>query len=296
MEHLPKVSVIIPVYNREKFIRETVESVLTQTYPRIEVVAVDDGSTDGSRAILESFGDRIRLLEHPGRINRGQSAAINVGLRATQGEYVAIIDSDDVWAPIKIARQVAVIHGSDYGLVYCNGDYIDENGKLLNRIFNEHHRENNRPEEVLLNCYFNVPSSSLIRRTAMEAAGEFDESLRSAQDHDMAIRLAEVTKLYYLAEPLWYYRRHPDTQSGRHADRRWLLGFVILDKAYKRYPYSLRIRNKRRAVLHFRLGQCYLETKQYLRATFHFMLAGLLDLSRALRVCVRREKISSPHS
>ena len=295
-QRLPKVSVIIPVYNRDEFVRETVESALNQTYPHFEVVAIDDGSTDGSRRVLESFGGRITILEHPGRVNRGQSAAINLGLRATENEYVAILDSDDLWAPNKIKRQIEALHGTEYGLVYCNGYNINEAGEVLYPIFYDHHRENNRPEDVLLNCYFNVPSNSLISRGALEAAGEFDEGLRSAQDHDMAIRLAEVTRLCYLPEPLWYYRRHQNTQSGRHADRRWRLGFVILANACRRYPYPLAVRNKRRAVLHFRLGQCLMEKGERLKAAFHFALAGLLDLPRALRVGLGREKVSSHHS
>jgi hypothetical protein len=166
----------------------------------------------------------------------------------------------------------------------------------LYRIFSENHVEQNNPERLLLDCYFNLPSNSLIRRNAIEKAGPFDEALRSAQDHDMAIRLAEVTRLAYIDEPLWYYRRHPSSQSGLHAKRRWQAGFTILEKACKRYPYPKKICRKRKSVLNFRMGQCFLEEKKNLNALIHFLKAGILDPIRSLKVISGKEKISSPHS
>jgi glycosyltransferase involved in cell wall biosynthesis len=297
MEKVPKVAVIIPVYNRERLIDETIKSVLAQTYPNIEVIAVDDGSTDNSRKVLESFGNKIRVLEHPGRVNNGQSAAINLGIRSTESEYVAILDSDDLFAPKKIERQVEYLQKKrNVGLVYCNGYYINEEGRVLYRIFPEGHAEKNNPEHVLLDCYFSLPSNSLIRRRAIEKAGSFDESMRSAQDHDMAIRLAEVTRLAYIDEPLWYYRRHPSSQSGVHAKRRWQVGFTILEKACKRYPYPKKIYRKRKAVLNFRMGQCFLEEKKHLNSLIHFLKAGIHDPVRSLKVIFGKEKTSSPHS
>ena len=291
---LPKVTVIIPCYNRGKFIRETLDSTLSQTYRDLEIVAVDDGSTDDTREILESYGKKIRILEHPGRVNKGQSAAINLAMRSTQSKYVAILDSDDIWAPKKIEKQVEFLEKyPDIGLVYANGFDIDDNGKILYKRIQPGHVETNDPGRVLLECHFNIPSNALVLRTVIEAAGDFDESMRSAQDHDMAIRLAEITRLAYLDESLWYYRRHSDTQSMLR--RRWEIGFRILDKASKRYPYSFSIKRKRLADLHFRLGQCLIEGKEYLHAMEHFILAGLFDPIRAINVIIGRERISGPH-
>ena len=291
-----KVAVIIPAYNRERYIRATINSVLNQTYPNIDIIVVDDGSTDNTLRILNEFEKKIRLLQHPGGINKGQSAAINLGMRESESEYVAILDSDDLFHPKKIQLQVEYLERNpDVGLVYSNGVAIDESGNYLYTMFEQGHRELNKPEMVLLDCYFNVPSNSLVRRTAFEQAGEFDEMLRSAQDHDMAIRLAEVTSLAYLDEVLWFYRRHSATQSEQNADRRWKLGFVILDKAAKRYPYSSKIKRKRRAVLHFRLGQCFLEQKNMVRALLHFSLAGILDPMRSVYVLTGKEHITGNH-
>ena len=132
MNPKPKVSVIIPCYNRERYIAKTVESVLNQTYPHIELVVVDDGCTDNSRMILEQYKNSVRILEHPGRINKGQSAAINLGIRSSSSEYVAILDSDDLFAPEKIEKQVNFLEANlGIGLVYANGHAVDENGNIL---------------------------------------------------------------------------------------------------------------------------------------------------------------------
>lgn len=296
VEETSRVTVVIPCYNRERFIRETLESALSQTYPNLEIVAIDDGSTDGTRKILEDYGGRIRILEHPGRTNKGQSAAINLGIRSTKGNYIAILDSDDLWAPEKIERQVEFLEKNpDVGLVYVNGFAVDEEGKTLYMLFRPGHVEPNSPGRVLLECHFSVPSNALVRRSDFEMAGEFDETMRSAQDHDMAIRLAEVTKLAYLDELLWYYRRHLYTQSQKHSRRRWQTGFKILSKACERRPYGLNIRRRRLAVLNFRLGQCLIEEKRFGQAAARFTIAGLLDPLRAIKVLAGLERRGSPH-
>jgi glycosyltransferase involved in cell wall biosynthesis len=293
---LPRVSVIIPCYNRERFIRETVDSALSQTYPNIEVVIIDDGCTDGSRMILEGYKKRIRILQHISRANKGQSASINLAIQLTDSEYIAILDSDDMWFPKKIEVQVKALENNrDIGLVYANGFAIDEHRNKLYQLFQQGHIEINNPDRVLLECYFHVPSNALVRRTAFSLAGEFDESMRSAQDHDMAIRLAEVTKLAYIEEPLWYYRRHSNTQSWKHSKRRWKTGFKILKKARKRHHYHSNIFLKRLAVLNFRLGQCLIEERRYTSAAIRFLVAGMLDPLRAMRVLLGKERRTGLH-
>lgn len=292
----PKVTVIIPCYNREDFIVQTVESVLDQTYPNIELIVVDDGCTDSSRQILEGYDKRIILLNHPGRANKGQSAAINLGLRKASGEYVAILDSDDLFAFEKIEKQVAFLEcHPEVGLVYSNGHAIDEKGERLYRFYRPSHDEPSDPNRVLLDCYFLMPNNSLVRRKVLEEAGEFDESLRSGQDHDMAIRISEVARLAFFDEDLFYYRRHPNSISFKNAKLRWKNGFRILRKAIGRYPYRWSTIRRRSAVLCFRLGQCFLEERRYVAAGGNFLAAGLLDPFRSLKVLAGRERAGSPH-
>jgi glycosyltransferase involved in cell wall biosynthesis len=296
MKPLPKVTVIIPCYNRGKFIAETVESVLSQTYSNVELVVVDDGCTDNSREVLEPYADRIRILEHPGRVNCGQSAALNLGIRSSESDYVAFLDSDDLFAPDKIEKQVRFFEEHpQFGLVYANGHAIDENGNVIFRFYGKNHKEESDPNRVLLDCYFLLPNNALLRRDVLAKSGLFDESLRSAQDHDLAIRVAEVTKIAYLDECLFSYRRHPDSISYRNAKLRWSNGYKILKNARSRYRYRLSTLLGRLAVLNFRLGQCYREEGNYLKAVPLFIAAGLCDPLRSLSVLLGREKSTSPH-
>jgi glycosyltransferase involved in cell wall biosynthesis len=293
-----KVSVIIPAFNRARYIRQTVESVLNQSYSNIETIVVDDGSTDDTLSVLEEFTGKIRLLVHPGRQNRGQSASINLGLEQSDGDYVAILDSDDYWEPEKIAAQVGYLdQNPETGLVYCNGTAVNSNGGFLYNIYKSTHKEESRPERVLLDCYIHLPSNSMLRKSVLDLAGRFDESLRAAQDHDMLIRVAEITRLGYINRSLYHYRRHQDSisKSNQGAIRRWHNGFNILNQARNRYPYPRAVINKRKAALHFRLFQCAVENKSLLNGLPHLLLAGLYDPLRACSVLLGRERITSPH-
>jgi glycosyltransferase involved in cell wall biosynthesis len=246
--------------------------------------------------VLESFGDRLCILEHPGRENRGQSAGINLALASSDGDYVGILDSDDLWLGDKIAEQVAYLEAHpEVGLVYGNGEAVDEHGRRLYDMYRDDHREANDPCRVLLDCYFLVPNNALIRRSVLERTGGFDESLRAAQDHDMAVRIAEVTRLAFVNRKWFQYRRHTESISRRNADLRWLNGFRILDKARRRYPYPPRTVRGRRGVLHFRIAQCQLEQRRLLRAGWHLLHAFFSDPARALGVALGRERAGSPH-
>jgi glycosyltransferase involved in cell wall biosynthesis len=293
---LPRVTVIIPCYNRERFIRETIDSALSQTYPNMDVVVIDDGISDGSRKILDDYGKQLRILEHPGKTNKGQSASINLAIQSTDSEYIAVLDSDDVWLHNKIEVQVEMLEkNKDIGLVYVNGYAIDCTGEKLYKLIEDNRVDAGNPEKILLEYYIGPPSSWLLRRSILEITGGFDESMRSAQDHDMAIRLAEVTKLAYIEEPLWYYRRHSDTQSWKHTKRRWKTGFKILKKARNRHRYHSHVFLKRLAVLNYRLGQCLVEERRYLSAAIRFLVAGMLDPLRATRVILGKERRTGLH-
>ena len=296
MNQNPLVSVIIPCYNRQDYIAQTIDSVLNQTWPNIELIVVDDGCTDNSRQILENYGNRVQLLEHPGFTNKGQSAAINVGLNAAKGDYIAILDSDDLFLPQKIEKQISYfLKHPNLGLVYSNGYRINEQGKITSEFYLPTHQERSVPENVLLDCYFLLPNNALVRRDVYNAAGLFDESLRSAQDHDMAIRIAEVTNIGYMDNYLFCYRQHKNSISQTKAKLRWMNGFIILKKASSRYPYRRFVVRKRAAVLYFRLGQCAWEDREYLKAAWSFICAGFFDPWRSLTVLMGKEAISSPH-
>ena len=135
MNDNPLVSVIIPVYNGQEFIRDAVQSALLQTYPNLEVIVVDDGSTDSTRAIVEALAAADARVELISQANGGVARARNRGISAARGEFIAPLDADDMWAPEKIQRQVARMaeYGTETGLVYCWWVWIDVDGTVLDR-------------------------------------------------------------------------------------------------------------------------------------------------------------------
>jgi glycosyltransferase involved in cell wall biosynthesis len=278
----PTVCCIIPIFNGEKFLEECIESVFEQTYPGIEIICVNDGSTDRSEEILKNYLPRIRILTHQDNRNHGQAAAWNLGLKHTKAELIAFLDCDDKWYPNKIEEQARIFEeDSEVGLVYTNGHAIDENGKILYQLLPEGFKEENIPGEILLNCYIRAPSSTMVRRQILQRAGLFREDLQST-DHDMWVRVGEVSRFHYLPMCLMGYRMHRGQQSQKR--KQWEDGFLILEEACKRFPYGFGIKRRRLAVLHYRLAGHDLRGGRYFRSMGRYLLAGVHDPMRALGV------------
>ena len=288
------VSVLIPVFNRVDYIAETLESIYSQTYKNIEIIAIDDGSTDGSYEYLESQRDtgKIQLFIHDNRVNKGQSAALNLGLEKANGEFIAILDSDDLFEANKVDIQVDYLRkNKNYGLVYGDGTAIDANGVFLHDIKGKYLTDPNDPNAVLLDCYFLLPQNSLVTRKCFEKAGLFNESYRAAQDHDMLIRICEVTNIAYIAKKIFKYRRHEDSISASGQFNRWTTGFKILNEAKARYPYKCSTIRKRKAVLHFRMFEVYScknADRNIFKGLLHLFYAGILDPIRAIKHLVEQ--------
>lgn len=289
------VSVLIPLFNRAKYIQETINSALSQEYSNLEVIVVDDGSTDGGDKLVEPFVEtgRVQLFRHEGGANRGQSISLNLGLSKARGEYIAVLDSDDIFLPNKLKDQVGFLQENpDVGLVYGMGFGVDAAGKQIYNILSEKHIETSDPNQILLDCYFHLPVGSLVRKSVYDRVGGFDENLRAGQDHDMQVRMAEVTKFGFLPVRVYCYRRHGESISQQGLERRWRNALIILEKAIKRYPYQRATIRKRRAVINFRLAQALLQSKKsYFEAAWRLVYAGLLDPARAVAVISGEEKV-----
>ncbi len=291
MKEIVKVSVIIPAYNRVNYIDQTIASVLDQTYHNVDLIVVDDGSTDGTYEKILSYGKKLTLLTHENRANRGQSAAINLGLTNATGKYIAILDSDDYWGLDKLEVQVGYLEKHpDVGLLYTNGYAVDASGEILYPIYADSHIEQNEPDNVLLDCYILLPQNSLVRKSVYDQLAGFNENYRAAQDHDMLIQIAEKTIFTYLPDKLFYYRVHDDSISKKGQRVRWTNGFKILECAKKRYPYKPSTIRKRRALLNYRLGICCFAEKRRMRAAGHMLTAFALDPVRAIKVATGLEK------
>jgi len=283
------VSVIIPCYNSARFIKGTIDSVLGQTYQNYEILAIDDGSTDGTREILNGYLPNIKILTHPNNSNLGVGASMNLGVRESKGDLIAFLDHDDLWQPNKLLEQAEIFDKyADVGLVYTNVFVIDEDGNELFEIYENGFRELNKPEKLLLKCYIITVSSVTVRRRLFGEIGLFRTDIRDA-DHDMWLRMVERTKLFYLPKCLASYRKHPgQISSGRKI---WEDGFVTLREASKRYPYGISIIRKRFAILHHRLGKYDWDHNDYFKALENYFLAGLLDPFKSFGVILNKVKL-----
>jgi glycosyltransferase involved in cell wall biosynthesis len=206
------VSVVIPVYNGARFLREAIDSVLGQTYSPVQVIVVDDGSVDGSPEVIRSYGSRLESIRQP---NSGVAQARNRGIAASRGEFIAFLDQDDWWRPEKIRRQVeSFVQHPDVGLVHTEAAHYDNPSAAFVERFNPNRSDllTGRCYERLLlgNAIFN--SSVIIRKSVLDKVGAFDTQIEgnTIQDYDLWLRIARASSLAYISEQLTVYRLHPE--------------------------------------------------------------------------------------
>jgi len=235
------VSVIIPTYNRKAYVKEAIESVLAQTYNDCEIIVVDDGSTDGTGEVLQArYGNRIRYVWQE---NQGESIARSHGIELARGEFIALLDSDDLWLPGKLARQVLMLGASPgIGMVFCQAWIIDGHGQ---RIAEAPYGASLGSSDLTLEklCFQNSisgPSTTLIRRVVFEQIGGFDPNIHFGEDWDFWLRMALHYQLAFIPEPLACVRRHRGTQSyypspERNAQR-LADHLTVLEKAFASWP------------------------------------------------------------
>ena len=205
----PVVSVVTPSLNQGRFIRATIESVLSQDYPNLEYIVVDGGSIDETAAIVREYGDRVRFVSRP---DSGQSQAINDGFRMAKGSVLAWLNSDDVFLPGAVDAAVRAIKGNpDAGMVYGDGYTIDTDGNATGRF--PHTREPDLWRLVYLSDYI-LQQSVFFRRDALDDVGYPDETLHYAMDWDLFIRIGLKYRLAYLPQCLGCIREYPATKSS----------------------------------------------------------------------------------
>ena len=202
------VSVIIPVFNSGKYLEDTLNSVADQTHAELEVIIVDDGSSDSSPEVIRKFTERDARFKGIVQGNKGVSAARNTGYRASSGEYLAFLDGDDIWRDSNIEVKLKKLEGSDWGLVHSDAAVVDSEGIPTGEVLTG--KEGELLSDLL--CWNGTcipgPSSILIPRTVFEEAGPFDEELSTAADLDLFIRIAASHRVGRVAEVTWEYRIH----------------------------------------------------------------------------------------
>ena len=206
----PLVSVIIPTYNRADLVQQAVASVKAQTYRDFEIVVVDDGGTDGTYETLAA-GRELRVLRHPGR--RGVAAARNLGAAAARGEWLAFLDSDDLWLPDKLARQILWLEGSPELLICQTEETWVRRGVRVNKPAGHRKLAGRIFLPSLGRCMIS-PSAVMLHRRLLEDHGGFDATLPAAEDYDLWLRLTWRYEVGLVDEPLVIKRGgHPDQLS-----------------------------------------------------------------------------------
>jgi len=211
------VSIVIPVYNAEKYLEETILSCIHQTYPNIEIIAINDGSTDNSLEILKKYSDQINIIS---KENGGQSSALNAGIKVMTGDWIKCLNDDDVNYPNAIQELISETKKfpNDKKIIYYSDfDYIDSNSKIIGKHVyanRSHLSQFDQNVSLLHNMYGNV-SSSLIHKEVFEKYGLWTEEVKYATDYELWLRLCLQYgfRMHRIPKTLLKYRLHPGQLS-----------------------------------------------------------------------------------
>jgi glycosyltransferase involved in cell wall biosynthesis len=249
----PTASVVIPVLNGAEFIAKAISSVLEQTMSDLELIVIDDGSTDATPQIVRAFRDpRLRYFYQP---NRGLSGARNTGIRQARAPWIAFLDCDDYWMPRKLEAQLeAATAAPEVGLVYCAGTYRNVAGDMLADL--PAVVEGNALEQLLVgNCVAGSASSAMVSRATLDRVGLFDENLTCCEDWDMWIRVAAVTTFAKVEERLVTIVTRPGSAT-KNADKLRDVSIKLVNDAIAKHGGG-RNRLRRRALSYVHRSAAY---------------------------------------
>ena len=257
----PKISVVIPSYNRAHYIEKTIDSVLEQKMADIEIILVDDGSTDNTRELVQKkYGDLVRYVYQE---NQGIPGARNTGIKNARGDYIAFLDSDDSWRPGKLERQLSLAEEHpEYGLLASRCDKIQCSGNIKKPGRPLSYQSRRGKSGWVLNDLFQAnfirTSSVIIRRDCFDKVGLFDEKQKQAQDYDLWLRMAAEYQVGFINEFLTVYVDNPKGISGDGLIGRLYI-LQALEKSYLKQKIPEKIYNLRMARNYFAVGRHYLQ-------------------------------------
>jgi glycosyltransferase involved in cell wall biosynthesis len=251
----PKVSVVIPAYNKAELTRRTVDSVLRQTYPNLEIIVVDDGSKDDTRQAMLSYGNKIIYLH---KSNGGACSARNEGIRNASGEYIAFLDCDDLYLPDKIELCVRYLdHHPVVGFVHTSAYFIDGKDKVLSRYSHPRSLRHDDATKRLILKNFICNSTVVARKECIDKAGYFDESIFVPADWDMWLRMSETAEVGYIDSPLTMYRV-TDNYTFNKLDEAQKEELIVIEKFFARNPQLASLRAMAMSCWSLRFAQCRL--------------------------------------
>jgi glycosyltransferase involved in cell wall biosynthesis len=241
MENKPLVSIVIPVHNGEKYIKEAIDSCLNQTYENIETIVVDDKSTDNTLQILKEYGDRITVI--PVEKQNGLGNVINIGIRASKGQYIARMDADDVMYPSRISKQVEYLQ-SNPNCVAVGGqiDIIDENGKII-----DYRKYALEDKDIKKNRFLHQPFAHpavTLRKSTLEDIGLYPEDMWKVEDVKLFLILSTKGEFHNIEDTVLKYRVTFQTESqSKMLDhfkktnevRRWAIRELNIEPTLREY-------------------------------------------------------------
>jgi glycosyltransferase involved in cell wall biosynthesis len=233
---MPTISVVIPAYNAERTILDTVASVQQQTFSDFEIIVINDGSTDRTLELVQGIQDeRVKIFSYE---NGGLPVARNRGISRAKGEFIAFIDADDMWTSDKLELQLVLLQQHpEAGVAYSWSRFMNKQGEL-SYVVDDRYIEGNVYEKLLLNNFLNNGSSLLVRREAIESAGEFDPTLKSCEDWDFYLRLAAKWSFVLVPKPQILYRQSSTAMTSK-IDVMESAALITIEKAYQAAPPNL---------------------------------------------------------
>lgn len=230
---MPRVSVIIPTYNRAHYIAETIHSVFEQNFNDYEVIVIDDGSTDNTEEVIKPYLDKITFIR---KENGGPASARNEGIKIAEGEYIAFLDSDDLWLPEKLDYQLNYMAAyRDVGLTFTDAEVISGGNNETRKII---FTGQDLSIKGLFERNFIPTLTVMVRKACIDNAGLFDESkgFIGVEDYDMWLRIAMRYRLGHIPKILARYRRHANNLMGRDLERNYINRLKIIQEFIDNYP------------------------------------------------------------
>ncbi|MGB5962823.1 MAG: glycosyltransferase [Coleofasciculaceae cyanobacterium] len=277
---MPTISVIIPVYNGEKTIKETIMSVLNQTFENFELIIINDGSNDATLEIVQAIKDhKIKVFSYQ---NSGLSASRNRGLTKAEGEFISFIDADDLWTPNKLELQLKALQNNPQAAVaYSWTDWIDQSGQFL-RAGGHITVNGNAYEKLLIRDFIESGSNPLIKKQALDEVGDFDQSVTPPEDWDMWLRLAAKYEFITVEVPQILYRISPNSASF-DIEKMEAGSLKVIQRVFSQSPELAHLKQKTLAsrynYLTFKALGGHLNRKNGLTAARFLLQAVKYDLS-----------------
>ncbi len=262
---MARTAVIVPCYNSERYLRPAVESALAQEQQDCEILCVDNGSSDSTLAILESYGGRVRVIHET---RRGAPCARNAGIRQADSEFVAFLDSDDYWEPEKLARQLEVMRSRpEVGLV-ATDFWVRTAGSRGERTLVRCPRSDHL-RALFWGCCLHT-STLLMRREVLDEVGLLDESLPMSDDYDLLLRIAARYPIATVPAPLSTYRLHEGSLSLRSFEQTIACTDRVITSFCQRHPGFRRLAPRRRAQERVRVARLLLTRNRVLAARLNW--------------------------